>query len=307
MCPACCGGVDRGGEEVQVRQVGQRRGRGRCPWQGRCAAAGAMAMLAAISRPAAAAISRRLMVSPSCPGLRPRCWSRPFRRRRTAARRSPRWPSGTPRWARCRRVLRRASGSSSGAGAAGQDGAGIIRVEQHRPGAVPHVTLRAPPRGQRSRDAVMDEQPPLSHAQRRRTGTDLDRLVVILGQGDEPVRPDMGERSHVLEHRVGRRVGDPDSRSRVTQAGRQEDVAAAGDRAEVPRRAMQHGVREPAVRARDRLGEVHDILVREQVQIDVQVRLVLEVHRAQTPPAAQVVGHGHGRPRARAARRPHNS
>ena len=106
----------------------------------------------------------------------------------------------------------------------------------------------------------------------------------------------MGERPQVLIHRIGWRVGDPDSRSRVTQAGRQEDLTSAEDGAEVPRRAVQHGIREPAVRAGDRLGEVHDVLVREQVQIGVQLRLVLEVHRAEAPPAAQVLGDGQGRP-----------
>ena len=104
----------------------------------------------------------------------------------------------------------------------------------------------------------------------------------------------MGERPQVLPHRIGRRVGDPDSRSRVTQASRQEDLTSAQDGAEVPRRAVQHGIGEPAVRAGDRFGEVHDVLVREQVQIGVQLRLVLEVHRAEALPAAQILGDGQG-------------
>ena len=62
-------------------------------------------------------------------------------------------------------------------------------------------------------------------------------------------------------------------RSSVTPAGRWTPLAVA-EPAEVPHRPVQHRVGRPAVRAGHRLGEEHRVLVGEQVEVGVEVRLV---------------------------------
>ena len=66
---------------------------------------------------------------------------------------------------------------------------------------------------------------------------------------------------------------------------------------------MQHRVGHPAVRVGHRLGEEHRVLVGEHGQVGVEVRLVGELHRAEPAPLLQVVGDGHGQPRAERAER----
>ena len=61
------------------------------------------------------------------------------------------------------------------------------------------------------------------------------------------------------------------------------------------------------VRPRHRLGEEHRVLVGVQVEVDVQVGVVREVHRAEPPPLAQVLRHRERGLRARAGRTPRRS
>ena len=85
------------------------------------------------------------------------------------------------------------------------------------------------------------------------------------------------------------------------ETGRQVDALAGAEPAQVPHRPVQHRVAGLAVRAGDRLGEVHDVLVGEQVEVGVEVRLVGELDRPEPLPAGQVGGDGEGRLRAEGA------
>ena len=96
---------------------------------------------------------------------------------------------------------------------------------------------------------------------------------------------------------VDRHVGDPDAGPVVGDAGRQVHALAVAEPAQVPHRPVQHGVRRAPVRAGHRLGEEHDVLVGEQVEVGVQVGLVGEVHRPQPPPLPQVVRDRERQPR----------
>jgi hypothetical protein len=179
-----------------------------------------------------------------------------------------------------------------GAGRTGDDAGGIRGVEEHRTRGVVEVLLRPPTLDLLAGHAVMDQQPSLGDPQRRWPCADLDLLVSERGEGDRPVAADVGQRTHVAPYGLRRRVGDPDAGPGVVDAGRQVHVGAADDRADVPHRTMQHGVRGTAVRSRHRFREEHHVLVGEQIEVRVECFLVLEVDRSEPPPGAQVVGDG---------------
>ena len=82
-----------------------------------------------------------------------------------------------------------------------------------------------------------------------------------------------------------RRSRSPAGRRRRPPAG--TSPSPATQPAEVPHRPVQHRVRGP-VRAGHRLREPDAVLVREQVEVGVEVRLVGEVQRAEPAPGQQV-------------------
>ena len=103
-----------------------------------------------------------------------------------------------------------------------------------------------------------------------------------------------------------RRPGRRRSRSRGGRRRRRpggRSPCAAREPAEVPHRPVQHRVGRLAVRAGHRLREPDAVLVREQVEVGVQLGLVGEVQRPEPAPVHEVVRHGQRRPRVRAARR----
>ena len=64
---------------------------------------------------------------------------------------------------------------------------------------------------------------------------------------------------------------------------------------------MQHCVGQATVGVEHRLGKEHRILVGKQAQVRVQIGLVGELHRAQTPPTLKVLGDRQRQPRAERA------
>lgn len=173
---------------------------------------------------------------------RPRSGRRPCRRRRRCGRRSFPPPWGRRRWRRCRCARRRLRREQRLRGA-GQHAGDVQRVQQHRAGAVGDpLAARVPAGRDVTGDTVVNHQPALLDPHRWRPGTDLQLLVGKLRLGHLAVVVQMGERTDVLLDRGHRYVRHPDARAVVVDSGGQVDALTGTEPAEVPHRAVQHGV-----------------------------------------------------------------
>ncbi len=101
-----------------------------------------------------------------------------------------------------------------------------------------------------------------------------DELVVAQPHQVADVRLDLRHRDR----------GQPDAGAIVVDPCREERPLPGNQPADVPHRPVQH-----QVGAVDRLGEPDAVLVREQVEVGVEVRLVGEVQRAEAAPVHEVV------------------
>ena len=104
--------------------------------------------------------------------------------------------------------------------------------------------------------------------------------------------------------RLGGHVRDPDAGPFVGESGRQ--VGHRGGEPihrQIPRRAVQHRVAQHAAGSGDRLGEDDGVLVRVQVEVEVEPGLVGEQHGAEPLPRGEVAGHGERDERAERAER----
>jgi hypothetical protein len=149
-------------------------------------------------------------------------------------------------------------------------------VEDEQAGRVAHVRLKVLAGDQLARHTVIDRQPALGYTDGRGTAADLQLLPRLLGERDQEVTGETWQASDVAGDLVDRDERDPEPWARIGDGRRQRNAGVGSHPAQVPHRTVQHRERRDPFRVLDRLGEEDRILVRIEVEIGAQFRVVGE-------------------------------
>ena len=234
----------------------------------------------------------------SGPAARPRSACRPSRRTRTAALdlldRGGEDDVGhdadaSPRVSRARAAARwcgRAPGTGRRGRAASRPPRSARAAAGRRPASSSPVT-----------PWWISSQPSVD-ADRRRAGADLQGLALVLAHGDELVVAQVDQVADVrLDlRRPGRRRSRCPGRSSV-DPGREERPLARATTSRGPTSAGAASAKDSPRPGPEPARGRTPVLVREQVEVGVEVRLVAEMHRTEPPPATPGRRRRPGRPR----------